>query len=258
MKNKLLTAMIGMIFLVTLLILNLNIASAEINLWTDTYLNQNASTVTMYALVNLYDTSTDLITISKPIPVVVRYNTQLLPYNISQYYSQYPNAIVDWCNLTMKHEENIFDGSTGRIVNYTTITDNFYLTNASLGTIGYRLHHEDVLSIAMTCHYTNPDTLFIDSLYFGQFSTFFPAHECLGCDKYSFEELTQENENFQDRVEEEMNIYTAIQNIIEKNYMLWVIMKWVLRIALIIGAVGLIFAGMYFFYVYIKNLAGMK
>ena len=258
MKNKYLTTTASIFTVLLLLVLNINIVSAEINMWTDTYVNKNTSTVNMYALVELYDTSDNLITISKPVPVTIKYGTQFLPYNISQYYPQYPDAYVDWCNLTTKQEINEFDTSTGRIVNYSTIENSLFFTNFSSGVLSFRMHHEDILSISMACHYTNPDTLFIESLYFGQYSIFFPAHECVGCDKYSFEELTQENEKITERINQETSIYSSIQKVIEKNYQLWLILKWVLRIALLIGAVGLIFAGIYFFYQYIKKMAGVR
>jgi len=120
------------------------------------------------------------------------------------------------------------------------------------------MHHEDVLSTSMTCHYTNPDTLFIDSAYFGQYSIFFPAHECVGCDEFSFEELTQENNRFAEKVDAEIGIYSTVQSIVDKNFQLWQILRWVLRIAMLIGAIGLIFAGGYFFYSYIKKMSEFR
>lgn len=255
MKN-ILQSSIAFIFLLTIILLNVNNASAEINLWTNTIVDSNSSTVSMYELINVGDTSTAIASIPRATPVTIRYDTQLLPYNISQYYPQYQNAVVDWCNLTLKFEANEINTTSGQIQNYSTLVTSYYFTNFSSGTLNYNMNNEDVLSVEMKCHYTNPDTLFIDSVYFGQFAVFFPARSCTGCDEHSFEQLTQANDAFASGAVQELGIYGIIQNIVEKNFQLWFIVAWILRIGILLASVGLIFAGVYFMYVYITKLAG--
>ena len=264
MKNKLLTSMIGMIFLVTLLVLNVNMASAEVWTWTNTIF-PNESIVRYYAYYQIEDTSNDLITIQRPIPIQLISDVETLPYNISQFYPQYPNAYVDWCNYTITWQRNIYDSTYGftnyQIVNTTLEVTNIFYENtpATFNVTQYYLKARDGLIAQIDCHYTNPDTLFIDNLYFGFITAYIPSFECSGCGEHSFEELINLNKQIEDNNFQQLGLTDKLQQIVDKNFQVWVILYWILKIGLIFLGIVLIFVPLYYFYLLFKSISdGIK
>lgn len=219
----------------------------------DTVRIENATqTVTFLAYYNLLDTSPGGIGQNKAVPIGLYTEIEALPYNISTYYPQYSNALVDWCNYTIKKYNNQWDGE-GHIINTTTTIVNSYYSATGNGSTNYtewNLFDQDEISATVTCHYTNADTLFLDSMLFGRTTTFYPAMACRSCEGYSFEELAHENDNLNAAIENEVAIYGYIQKAMKVLYQFWLIFKWVTQIALIFIAISLLIqAGKY---VYLK------
>lgn len=255
MKNKLFLSVIAGLFL----ILFMQSASAEVWVWTNTIF-PNETMVRYHAYYQIEDTSFTNILIQKPVRVQLIGNVQDLPYNISQYYPQYPNAYVDWCNYTITWQKNEYDSTLGltdwKIINTSLITTStlFQNTNATFQIDTYTLRARDGLIADMDCHYTNPDTLFIDNNYFGFISAIIPAFECKGCGDYTFEEVTNLNEQIEANNFQEKGFADKIQQVIEKNFQVWIILFWFIKIALVGVAVILIFLPMYYFYMLIKSI----
>jgi hypothetical protein len=185
------------------------------------------------------------------------YNWENIPYNISSYYPQYSNALVDWCNLTIIHGKYEYD-SDGNFINATDEIFTFDVTSTSAGNnlTTFFMKHRDSLSIRWVCHYTNPQTLFIDGMTFADWGTFFPAFSCSGCEDFKLEELAKDVEYQQVQAEKEISIYQKLQTIVGLNMTLWIIFEWIVKIGLILGTIGLIFLSGYFFYSLIMSLAG--
>lgn len=256
MNNKILSTIFAMIFL----ILFISQVSGDIWSWQDTVIDTDRSIVRHHAYYQIQDTSYVNILIQKPVPVELVAGVDNLPYNISIYYPQFPNALVDWCNYTITWQKNEYDNTLGltdwRIVNTTLETTNTFFTNtnATNQVNQYKLRARDGLVADMDCHYTNNETLFIENTYFGQISSYVPAYECEGCGDKTFEQLTQENLFLSQRIAEETAVYTKIQSLIDKNYQIWVILSWFVKIALIFLAVTLMFVGIYYFYLFFKSI----
>jgi len=112
----------------------------------------------------------------------------------------------------------------------------------------------DYVTTNFECFYNNSDYLFVESIYGGHMSVFAPAFSCEGCDDFTFEELTQKNEEFIIRLNEQLKIYKIIQQIIAINFSLWLIASWIFKISAVIVGVGLIFAGAFWFYLFVKKM----
>jgi hypothetical protein len=235
--------------------MQVSMVHAEVNLWSKVQINSNKSTVLYWTDYRLYDTSASGVGKHKITPVVLQWQHQNLPYSISTYYPQYAGANVDWCNLTVIHYMNTYS-KEGYIENTTSATTNLFFenVNASNGMIQFDMVDLDTLTSYFECHYTNPQTLYIDGALFGQTTTYIPAFQCKGCDEHSFEELSKENEKVSQTIVEELGIYRIIYTLAKYNYTLWLYGKWLLMIASILLAVGFVFYGAYFFYIYFKRL----
>lgn len=235
-------------------------ASADIWSWEDTLIDQNRSIVRHHAYYQIQDTSFANILIQKPVRVELVAGIQNLPYDIGAGYPQFAGSYVDWCNYTITWQKNEYDSTLGltnwKIVNTTLETTNTYFANTSATNQvnQYELRARDGLIADIDCHYTNPETLFIDNIYFGQISSYVPAYECEGCGDKTFEQLTQENLVLEQRISEETGVYTQIQSLVDKNYTIWVILSWFVKIALIFLAIALMFVGIYYFYLFFKSI----
>jgi hypothetical protein len=254
MKYKII---LGMILLIVLI----NLSSAEINMWTQTVTDPDKQLVIQHSFFSIDDTSDSLITVGQTVPIIINGQTHnVLPFNISTNYSQYPNAIVDYCNFTITVFRNIYDLSLFGTTNYKIINTTLEITNdyfdSAITSVNHQinLRAKDSASVDMSCHYTNKDTLFIEGHYFGEITAFVPNYACKGCSEYSFEELSNENAKLQETVDQETSVYAKIQGLVDKNYIIWQIFSWFVKIALLLFSVGLLFAGMYYFYIFFKSI----
>lgn len=249
MKNKIL------ILFALALFISLTFASADIQLWRENIINTNTSIVRTHGYFQFQDDSTNLIGKSQSVPLAVQYFYQSLPYNISQTYPQYPNALVDWCNVTLTKNSFTYDSlgntATENQTVYNTILENV-VTNSNI--TYFEFHHQDSLIVDIDCHYTNPDTLFIDNVLFTDFDNWFPAYRCTECGDSKLQVLADEIKYNQAQSEKEISIYQKIQTLIGYNFKLWYYANYLIRILLVISVIALIFAMAYFIYLLIESL----
>lgn len=236
--------------------------SAEVNLWTDINIDYDEQTVAQHSYIQFDDTSKRGIGVAKPIDLVVYYNVQPLPYDLSVGgYAGY----VDWCNLTITRTANeygtIFWSLVGEItggefVNYTTTTENYYFdnTSATYGFLEYEMKDKDSLIANFKCHYTDPSSVFVESILFGDFSILTSAYECDECEEYSLEELSDEVARNEEIVAEQTLVYDRVQSVVDMNYQIWIIASWIVKITLIFTAIGLLFGAVYWLYELFKSI----
>lgn len=258
MKNKILMMAIAMIFLVIMI----NGVNAEIWSWQTTVLDYQKNIVRHHAYYQLQDTSEGWITVGESIPIeIMGALNNNLPLNLTQTYPQFPNAIVDWCNLTVVFVKNTYDLDYNGVTTYKILntTYNYYNVfwqniNATFIDSQFNLRARDSIIVDADCHYTNNDSMFYQNNYIADSQAFFPAYECKGCSIKSFEIITQENKKLEDRISQETGVYTNIQNVVDKNYLIWQILSWFVKIGLIFLAISLIFLAMYYFYLFFKSI----
>jgi hypothetical protein len=256
-QNKII---VGLIFFM----LMINLASAEMYMWEETSILKDKNIVRHKLVLSVVDISNQQVfsvhsTRAKPVPVYITESTQDLPYNISTFYPQYPNALIDWCNYTAISNLNQYSISlTGNyeLVNSSITSENRFYENLSAraNLTKYSLFEQDTITAYMDCHYTDNNTLFIESNYFGAITTYVPAFECEECKSYTFEQLTQENNKIAERINEEQNLYVNIQKLVSRDYQVWLIMSWFLKIGLIFIAIGLIVLSIYYLYIFFKMI----
>jgi len=259
MKNKMMVLGLGIVFLLAFMS---NMASAEVSLWTDIYINNDDQVVSQYGYYQFDDTSAKGVGRDKSIEMILSYDVEGLPYDLTiGNYSGY----VDWCNLTIRHDKNEYGGTFwsvlglegGNYLNTTTITDNYYFENTitnSHDRLSYSLRDKDSLTIDMKCHYTDASSVFVESILFGRINAYLGAYECNDCEQYSLEQLSNEVSRNEQIIVDQTEVYNKIQSVVDINYSIWLILSWVLKIGLIFTAVTLIFSGIYWVYLLFKSI----
>ena len=257
MKKQILILMLGMILLFSIM----PSIQGEIYLWNSVIKDTSQSVVKYHAFYWFDDTSARGIGKQKDIPITLQYVVEPLPYDLT------PDGFigsVDWCNLTIRQYHNIY-GTTfvafqgffgGELLNTTTEVQSYYFGSGGLNTsfITFNLRDKDSVTADMSCHYTDVSSLYVENILVGRFTTYMPSFECEGCTQYTLEELSQQTDKQDEITANELAIYDKIQTAVDWNFQIWLILSYVIKIALVLVAVGLIFAGFYYFYVFLKNI----
>lgn len=224
------------------------IASAEINLFNSVIKDNSVSMVRHHIFYNFDDTSASQIGKNKDIPIALNYVVQALPYNLT-----YGN--VDYCNLTILHFKNEYDGN-GDFINSTIETQSLYFTSipTTSGFLIFNMRSRDNLLGDISCHYTDINSLYEQNVLVGKIGTYLPSFECVGCSDFSLEELSNQIENNEEIANNELEIYDKVETFFSWNMQVWLIASWLIKIAFILLAITLIFSGIYYFYKYLKSI----
>lgn len=241
-----------MYFLLLSLLLVVPFLSSEVNLFNNVIIDNSTSTVAHIMSYSFDDTSATNIGYSKAVPIYVYMTVQPLPYNLSDYGFY---GSVDWCNYTSYHFTNRYN-IQGESLNSTTEIENIFFENTPVNStfFKYEMYARDTVIASIKCHYTDNRDLYADSILFGRLTTFLPSFECKGCEKYSLEELSNQIEANEQMTENELNVYSNIQKIVQWNYKLWLIASWFIKIGLIVISVLFIFAGVFYIYAFLKGI----
>jgi hypothetical protein len=89
----------------------------------------------------------------------------------------------------------------------------------------------------------------------GRVDTFFGSYACEDCEEYSLEELSNQIDRAEEITEDELEIYDIIQQIVSLNFRLWLIASWLTKIFFLLFTIGLIFAGVYYVYRFLNDIA---
>lgn len=238
-------------FLFILSILLIMNVSAELSLWTTTIVDNSSQIVSYNGYYKFEDTSSSGVGKHLSIDIDLIYQVQALPY---------PSG-VDYCNFTIIHIKNDYGGD-GFFTNFTRITQNYLFSTGALNSSTIRITALDKDSIiyTMACHYQGLDN-FTNYAYrevstpIGKVTTYLPSFYCDTCSQYTLEELSGETLRNEAIIQDETNIYDKIQLVVEKNYSIWLITNWVSKFGLLFASLLLIFAGVYYIYEFIKDLA---
>lgn len=236
-----------LIMIVFLFVLNV---SAEMSFWTNTFVDNSSQVMSYNGFYKFEDTSPNGMGKNIPIQIILTYTVQALPF---------PSG-VDWCNFTVIHIKNFYTGD-GNFNNSVSETINYFFANSSLNSSSIILsaYDRDNILYSMDCHYRGLDN-FTNYAYrevsdpIGDVTTYFPAYSCDDCSQYTLEELSQQTAKNEEIIEDEINIYDNIQNVISQNYRIWLITNWISKFGLLFASLILIFAGVYYLYEFIKDL----
>jgi hypothetical protein len=257
--KTILTLMIGIFCILTILP---NFVNAEVSLWNNVILDTNNSIVKHHLFYQLTDTfqqvegQTGIFAIAdlvkshrnKVVLVGLYYDVNAIPYNLTY-------GSVDYCNLSIKQFHNVYD-SSGELTgsNYTSDSLLFGTGVATAGSFLVNMKADDTITADMSCHYTDTRSLFEDNILVGKITTFIPSFSCADCEQYSFEELSNEVDRTDEIIAEQNAMWTNIQNVIDFNFTGWLILSWLIKIAIIFIAVGLLLTTIYYIYNFVKSI----
>lgn len=262
MKNKTMIWAFAFIFLIAIM----QSASSEMWMWSNTFIDTPKQTLTHHTYIQIDDTSNALVTIGQTVPIELIAGLGVdLPLNLTT--SNLTGlGSIDYCNYTISVTNNIYDlslfGNTNyKIINQTITNYNVYYpsgSNATNNVTQFYLRAKDLLTADFVCHYTNVADLNNSVVLSNQIATvsaYIPAFQCDGCSKYTFENLVNQNDQFAESINNATAFYDNFQNLVDKDFFVWLVVSWLIKIALILTAVGLIFVAMYFLYIFFKSIA---
>jgi hypothetical protein len=171
-----------------------------------------------------------------------------LPYALT-------GGAIDWCNLTTNQFQNNYD-KEGNLENTTADVRSLYFSGGGLatGTMLFNMRSRDSLIADITCHYTNVNYLYEQNVLVGRFTTFMPSFECETCTQYTLEELSNQIEKQEQITANELAIYDKIQTFLGWNFQIWLVLSWIIKIAFVLIAIGLVFMMGYYFYIFLKEI----
>ena len=254
MKKSILTLTIGIFCILTLFA---SFVNAENSLWNSINVDRTEGTVTYHVFHSVEDTSARGIVKNKDIPMILWYEVQSLPLTLDS------GNQIDWCELNISHYHNIYGTNFvafqgfygGDLLNTTIETQNFLFTSGTSGQITINMRDRDSITADMKCHYVNNTNLYENNILAGRITTYLSSYECDGCTQYSLEEITNQADKVEQIAQNELSIYNTFQKLIDWNFQIWLIVSWILKIGFILVGIGLIFAGIYYFYVFLQNIA---
>lgn len=253
MKKNYLIFCFCMIFLLA----SMSFVHSEEYLYNNIIKDTNASLVKQHFIYTFDDTSASGVGKDKPIIFVLWWNVQALPFDLSEF----QGGQVDYCNLTINNIVNTYGTGvdSGHLLNTSETTTSYYFTTGAVNSskVIYQLKDKDMLIGDMSCHYTNYTNLYGGNILVGQITTFSPSYECSACSDTSLQEQFNQIKNDENITQQQLSMYSGVQQVIGWNFQLWLIFSWILKIFFVFAGVGLIFATFYFFYKVINDLIAL-
>ncbi len=246
MKYKIITIIMSMVFLMAIM----PMVSAEVYLWQDVILNKAQNTTTHHIYYQLDDTSEGFKWRNREVPIEITFFTQDLPFNLSAGHGQ-----VTSCNFSFTSFHNIYDDEGNFLSDSTESGSFFFDSGINEGSQTFLLRDDDDITADFKCVYTDNNFLYEDNALIGRISSFLPSFECRGCTEFTLEELSNEIERAEEITTQELSIFRIIQDLINRNFQLWLIASWIVKIFFIVFAVALIFSSAYYMWKFFEDIA---
>jgi len=261
MKNKLLFIGLAFIFLILLC----NLGKSEMTSWSSVSVHEETNSVTHHSYYQYYDDIEELsrggqlfIDIKRTLlsgrtnNVIVWAIIEPMPYVA-------PNFTITHCDFNITWTKTDYD-SDGNLIssNETKLGYTYSSGGTNTTELYFKLKNRDSLVTDVECYYntTDPDLLYgyPDDILFGRSGIYLPANKCNDCQEYTLEELSNEIERTDEIIQEETAIYEVIQKIIEYDFKLWLIASWLVKLLLVVGGIFLVFYGIYYLYLFLKDI----
>jgi len=142
----------------------------------------------------------------------------------------------------------------------STISDNFLCTlfglHCEVTLIGqietdYYLNAGEYLSLSLITYYNQTNGALEDS--FCRFRIKTISKNCEGCGEKSFEEVTKELSQRQAEFDTKNSVFSYITTTTDKNYQIWAIIYWFIKIGIFVGAIFLLISIPFYAYTVIKK-----
>lgn len=223
---------------------NANVLQYSFHFWQmqKHYLNQTANpNQILDRIVATYDKSDlDYITGNEPLQFYVYYNAMLKSWNENN-----PNYYVNNCTLTSRIWHS---GENNSYYSTLQIFDDVDYANAKEF---YFLYNGDTIFVDMNCYFNS--TAPSSSQMPTSMQIITPTWRCKACQYYDWaitEKTILKAGNVSDKTTQ---VIGFIREIIFLNFEMWIILFWILVILLFFISIGLIFAGLYWVFMYMRN-----
>lgn len=250
MKNKILKLCWAMVFLMAIasIFIVANV-SAEIYSTESVIINNVSSTATLKGFYRYDDTSPNGYGNYVPMDLYFNYIITDLPYELSTGIDNYK---IDWCSLNYTHFKNgiyWFNITSNRTFSQSHMftTGSAVYNNAHIG----QIYATDSVDFSITCHYNDSRYVYYGNEFGADFIAVEPSYVCLECQQYDYGVVVN---NSIARQQSQFGLYNNIMTIVSFNWKIWLILEWIVRIMFIFISIGLIFAGIYWIYVFISNI----
>lgn len=233
-------------------------ASAEVQYYTVKNTNFTSGGVSMTNVTRLHTwiwyraDANDYIGSGRPFEFAIGYQIQ----NLSDWNSVYPQYHIDYCQFWIR--QTIIQRNTfGQIINSTQITtfkSTFTPENVSYFNLQKFVQLKDGESalIDWDCYFPYgtttsniPVTVEITS----------PTRECKACQYYEYSKIERDSAVAENVASNTASIFTYIKEFISLNFEVIIIFFWIFMLASLFIALGMIFIGIYWFYLFIKRLS---
>lgn len=257
MKNQL-TFALAVLFLVALFSLSVN---AEMTLWSNVIIDEDSSTVAHHSYYQYYD---DIEELSRAGQLFVdlkrslyagRTNDVILWAIIENMSYDTGNYTVNYCEYNVTHIKTDYDND-GNLINTTSIDYGFVYSGTPTNTtyLFFQMKNRDSLITDLRCYYNDSDYLYDESILFARGGIYLPANKCNDCEEYTLEELSNAIERTDEIIADETGIYNTIQTLIGFIFQLWLAVFWLIKLVLLLTGVTLIFAGVYYLFLFLRDI----
>jgi hypothetical protein len=245
MKNKILFG-ISAILLALLIIQSV---SAIVSFYQETiFLPDNPhitrTTNSVFWILGKYDGVKDIITDDSLLEVEIDYSMYPKTWNEKNI-----NYEIENCTLTINYFENKLNES------YVFYNETISKTDADLMGAKYfvRVPQKDGISVFMDCYFNNTSSRILSTPT--ELDIKLPTYECKSCQYYNWVVQQRSVEKAKVVGNNAVTIWDYIKELISLNFEIILALFWLLIIVIFLGAIGLIFIGIYWGFLWLRHLA---
>jgi hypothetical protein len=201
-----------------------------------------------------YDTSidySDYVPMGSPFQFYIQYGlTPIADWNIEK-----ENNTIDYCSILVKesHFTRLANGSL--IINIQdTLNQTFTALDTTATENQYRyfvsMQRGDYTEVYADCHFTGAEQIMSMPI---QFSIVAPTKNCKACQYLETYKKSIDNMMGDILTGYSETLKGYMREIISLNIEIWNILFWIFKIALLLFVIGLVFLGIYWFYLFIRE-----
>jgi hypothetical protein len=248
--KKMLLFLICTIFLIGLM----GLTSAEISFWQQKY-DMGNKTILNHLVVCYEDSITGIdfldpvdnyVSGGKSFEAYIWYNIYIKSFN-----SDNPTHNIDWCNFLIKQSSTMTNNSI--LFNQTYTQADSDIMNAKYFV---QMKDGDCVTAQQLCKYNyNVSLSPVDRLTIPvSMQLVAPTWECKACQRYEWSSTEQNIIKAQSIGNKVVSVSSYIKRLFLLNFEILLALFWVFLILMIFVALGFIFLGVYYFYIYLKGV----
>lgn len=186
----------------------------------------------------------DFVLGNDPLETYIQYNIYVQTFNL-----QNPNFKINYCNFKIQTWKKLESSPT------TVFEKNYTGSDSDINKAQYffQLYDGDEAIAQQTCHYESNN--FTELSLPAEMQMVMPTSECKACQFYLWTKQEADISKTQVIGDNVVTISSYIQKLIVINFEIILALFWISLILLIFVAVGLIFVGVYWLFLYLNRIA---